>query len=180
MAVQIVVNLNVTLIAVVLIRDFLQRVVRQVTVDRLGVKRGSKQRCRNRADHAGRNNVAREGAADCRGDAWRPVLARRARAWIVDLHRCLLVEERAEIARLLGRSEHSDEAAGGWVIETLSLIIDEKEQLILNDLTTQRATVHVPTNGSARNCRRTRVDLVFPLVRVQLVVPEELPHIAME
>ncbi|SRR5258708_1685929 len=71
----------------------------------------------------------------------------------------------------------------GGVIETLSLIVEEEKQLVLEDRPTDCASEHVP----AEWCPNKRLALlsnsvksIFPGIRVQLVIAEILPEITVE
>src|SRR5205807_1962833 len=93
----------------------------------------------------------------------------------------LVVELLGDIAEVtvsfLG-CEDSEELGGCGMIETLSLVIEEEEQLVFHNWAADRATKHVP----AQRCSLHLWDgeVVFPTVRVQLVVAEEFPQVAME
>src|SRR5262249_30419630 len=150
----------------------------QVVVDRLGIKRRREQRGCHRADHAGRNLVVWERRPHCGGDASGAVLARGALARVIQLNRRRLIEQRREVSSHLGWRIYGDEARSWRVIEALSLIVDEEEQLVLEDRSAQRAAEHIPAQGVARQWGGVRVDLVFPLISIQLVVAEEFPDIA--
>ena len=70
------------------------------------------------------------------------------------------------------------------MVKSLSLIIKEEEKLVLDYRTADGAAKHVPAKQRPRNwlaCRTINTfEPVFPLVRIQLVVPEILPEVAME
>ena len=87
----------------------------------------------------------------------------------------LLCQQLREVALPFGRSEKCDWAARSRVIETLSLIIDEKEQFVLHDGTAKRSAKHVPAEGGL--CETLKI--VGPVVGVQGVVSKELEDVAM-
>src|ERR1700722_240835 len=66
------------------------------------------------------------------------------------------------------------------MIETLPLIVGEKEQLVFPHRTTEGAAEHVPAQAAAGQEVSWSVELVLPLVGVENVVAEELPRGAME
>src|SRR6267378_5342454 len=72
--------------------------------------------------------------------------------------------------------EYIDELSRGGVIETLSLIIEEEKQLVLEDRTTDCASEHVPAQGGSLSILK----FIFPGIRVQLVIAEILPEVSME
>ena len=60
------------------------------------------------------------------------------------------------------------------MVETLSLIIDEKEQFVLHDRTAKRGSKHVPAECGLRETLKS----VGPVVGVKDIVPEELEDVA--
>ncbi len=66
------------------------------------------------------------------------------------------------------------------MVESLPLIVNEEEELVLQHWSAKRSPKHVPAQRCATNRWRTWIDLVFPLVGVQFVIPEKLPDIAVK
>src|SRR5882762_1029508 len=65
------------------------------------------------------------------------------------------------------------------MVKPLPLIVHKEEQLVFLDRSAESSAVHVPTELVARNLR-SWINFVFPLVGVELVVPEKLPYIAVK
>src|SRR6266852_3199686 len=65
---------------------------------------------------------------------------------------------------------------GGWMVETLPLIVKKEEQLVFDDRTADGAAEHVP----AQLVSLRSVKSIFPGVRVQLVIAEVLPDVPVE
>src|SRR5215469_8129138 len=66
------------------------------------------------------------------------------------------------------------------MVEPLALVVYEEKEFVLDHRTTQRSPEHVPTHRRSRERRSIRIDLVFPLVGIQPVIPEELPDVAVK
>src|SRR5580692_3273378 len=66
------------------------------------------------------------------------------------------------------------------MVKSLPLVIHKEAPLLPQDRTAEGTPKHVPAYWRTRNLRRIRVDLVFPLICVQFIVPEELPDVAVE
>src|SRR5256885_1920170 len=65
------------------------------------------------------------------------------------------------------------------MVKPLPLIVHKEEQLVFLDRSAESSAVHVPTERVARNLR-SWINFVFPLVGVELVVPEKFPYIAVK
>ena len=85
-----------------------------------------------------------------------------------------------KIALHFSRCVNRDETGGRWMVQTLPLIVNEEEQFIFDDRSPERASEHVPAHRRGGNWRRVGVDLIFPLVGIQNVIPEKLPDVAMK
>ena len=84
----------------------------------------------------------------------------------------------AKIPSPFSGSEHIKCLGGRRVVETLSLIIKEEEQLILDYRAPDCAAEHIPAKRRLRQGLTVCIDPfepVLPLIRVQLVVAEVLP-----
>src|SRR5882724_1401805 len=67
-----------------------------------------------------------------------------------------------KVARPLRSGKETQLLGGGGMVETLPLIIEEKEQLVLNDWTTDGAAEHVP----AQLVSPRSIKSIFPGVRI--------------
>src|SRR3974390_877503 len=72
------------------------------------------------------------------------------------------------------------ETGGARMVETLPLIIHEEEQLVLDHRATQGSTKHVPAQGRAGKWRGARIDLIFPAIGIQYVIPKIFPDVAVK
>src|SRR5215469_4144673 len=167
---DVVITLNIELVRIELLRLDIARVVsRDVTAGCLQVKRRAEQGLRYRVN--GESNFV-EGK-------------RSMRVRIVDLICCNRTDTRAiefsstqtgEVSRLLRRGENVNTLRRCRVIEPLCLVIEEEEQLVLDNRSADRATKHVPAQFRPSQV----LEVVLPLICVQLVIAEVLPQIAMK
>src|SRR5215469_9972891 len=66
------------------------------------------------------------------------------------------------------------------MVETLTLVVGEKEKLVFDDWPADATTEHVPAQLWFREFIARSAEFIFPLVGVQHIVAEVLPNIAME
>src|SRR5581483_6719963 len=85
-----------------------------------------------------------------------------------------------EVSSSFGIREYTDLLRAGRMIEALRLPIEEEEQLVLHNRAADRSAEHVPPKLILGKCSGWPIKSVLPLVRVQLVVAEEFPEIAVE
>jgi len=66
------------------------------------------------------------------------------------------------------------------MVQTSTLVVGEKEQLVLYDRTTESATKHIPAQLRRRQDtdRGTDTQAILPLVGVEKVITEKLKHIS--
>ena len=162
---DLIVDPHISLVCVVVTSSSVDEVVHQIGIQRQRVKTRRKQVPGHRIDHAQGNLIVRK---------WCPVAVRIKLKWVVQLD-ALLCQQLREVALPFGRGEKCDWAARSRVIETLSLIIDEKEQFVLHDGTAKRSAKHVPAECGL--CETLKI--VGPIVGVQDIVSKELEDVAM-
>src|ERR1700722_11545639 len=63
------------------------------------------------------------------------------------------------------------------MVETLSLIVDEKEELVFPNWPAEGATEHVPTQSLPGQIIARTVEFVLPLVGIENIIAEEFPDI---
>src|SRR6266849_4237749 len=177
---QSIVNLGIALIAVKGSRPFLNGVIGQIVVDDLRVERRCKQSSRDWANHAGRNHIARKRLPRGSGYACSAVLPGSPLTGVIQLDRGGGGLKCAKVAGLFCGCVHRYETACGRMVESLPLIVNEEEEFVLEDRSTEGSSKHVPAQRCASDRRRAGIDLVFPLVGVQLVIAEEFPDIAVK
>src|SRR5512146_474541 len=190
---RVVVNFDVVLVVVEHLGDGLKGVVLRVSVDRRRIQRRIEQRLGNRIDHAGGNPVEGEGSTSTRNEICRRTRSSSAGAGIVKLVGNLIVliavpadsggvkaaaAERSKIPPALRRGKDVEERSGGWVVETLSLVVKEEEELVLDYGAADSAAEHVP--AQRRTVDSGVGEIIFPAVGVQHIVAEILPQVAME
>ncbi len=60
------------------------------------------------------------------------------------------------------------------MIKSLPLVINKEEEFILEDGTAEGCSEHVPPEFVFRSAG----EVIFPFIRVQFVIPEKLPDVA--
>ena len=66
------------------------------------------------------------------------------------------------------------------MVEALPLIVNKEEEFVLDDRATKSAAKHIPAKTRTGESRIIWIDLVFPTVGVQYVVPEKFPDVAVK
>src|SRR5215472_3202645 len=188
---RIPITFDVELVIVVRLGNGVECVALRVAIGRLRIERRVKQVCRYRVNHRHRDDIVfkrnpRTGDKVSCGTG----TAYEITAGIVKLVRNgtfgpvqadargikTTGTEGPKIPLALRCGEHIKELRVRWVIETLPLVIEKEEHLVLDDWSTNGAAIHIPAKGYSRRSS----EIVFPAVGVQLVIAEVLPYIAMK
>ncbi len=159
-----VVDPHISLVCIVVTSSGVDEVVHQIAIQRQRVKTRRKQVSDHRIDHAQGNLIVRKGC---------PVTVRIQLKWVVQLD-ALRCQQLREVALPFGCGEKREGAARRRVIETLSLIVDEKEQFVLHDGATKRRAKHIPAECGLRETQK----IVGPVVGVKQIIAEELEDVA--
>src|SRR6476620_4026622 len=105
--------------------------------------------------------------------------------WVIQLVGQVITDTRSietlrtdvsKVARALCRRKNADWLGRGGMVKALPLVIEEEEQFVLDDRAANCTAEHIPAEQSSR----VVVESVFPRVRVELVIAEELPQVAVE
>jgi len=156
-------------------------IVLSARTSRRGVERGTKQRLRHWINRR-RDDVVEEWCPG-RGQTRGIIELVRSISNSLDRNRVVAEARRepgcaniTEVASAFRSGEKAQLFGSRGVVETLPLVIKEKEQLVLDDGTANGAAKHVPAQFVALRI----VESVFPGVRIQLVIAEILPDVAVE
>src|SRR5207248_1007993 len=129
----------------------------QIAVQRERINAQGKQVSGHRIHHAQWNVIVRK---------WCSIAFRIKLEGVIQLDTSICQKLR-EVTLPFGCGEQRDWTTGSRVVETLSLIVDEKEQFVLDDRTAKRYAKHVP----AKRWLREILKIVGPVVSVENIVP---------
>ena len=149
---DLIVDPHISLVHVVVASSGIDEVVSQIAIQGQRIKARRKQISGHRIDHVQRNLIVRK---------WRPVAVWIQLEWVVQLD-ALLCQQLREVPLPFRRGEKRDGTTRRRVVETLSLIVDENEQFILQDGTTKRGAKHVP----AQRGLGESLKIVRPVIRI--------------